>query len=92
MSRRLLSGALLGILSVLGLGLPAAGSAQQAGTGTITGLVSTDGSMAPIAAAQVHIPEIQIGALTQANGRFLLVNVPAGTHTRFQNRCRKPGW
>jgi TonB-linked SusC/RagA family outer membrane protein len=72
---------LLGVLSVLTLGLPAGGSAQQAATGSVTGLVSAEGSLAPIAAAQVHIAELQIGVLTQANGRFLLLNVPVGTHT-----------
>jgi outer membrane cobalamin receptor len=28
----------------------------------------------------VHIPALQLGVLAQANGRFLIPNVPAGTH------------
>ncbi|MDE0257082.1 MAG: carboxypeptidase-like regulatory domain-containing protein [Gammaproteobacteria bacterium] len=31
-------------------------------------------------AVQVYIPTLQVGALAQENGRYLLVNVPAGTH------------
>ena len=46
----------------------------------ITGRVqSTTGQ--PLAAVQVFIGGSGIGALTQQNGRFLLLNVPAGTHT-----------
>ena len=50
-------------------------------TGTVTGTVTDAGTLAPVSSAQVFIPGLQIGTLTQANGRYLLVNVPAGTHT-----------
>jgi hypothetical protein len=46
----------------------------------ITGRVTTT-SGEPLAAVQVFIAGSGIGALTQQNGRFLLLNVPAGTHT-----------
>ena len=46
----------------------------------ITGRVSTT-SGEPLAAVQVFITGSGIGALTQQNGRFLLLNVPVGTHT-----------
>ena len=50
-------------------------SAQQ-----LTGrVVATTGQ--PLAAVQVFIAGSGIGALTQQNGRYLLLNVPAGTHT-----------
>jgi TonB-dependent SusC/RagA subfamily outer membrane receptor len=49
--------------------------------GTITGFVRDARTQQPVAAAQVHIPTLRLGALSQANGRFLLVNVPAGRHT-----------
>lgn len=62
------------------LSLSAGGLAAQA-TGTITGRV-TDGTTAqPIASAQISIAGLGIGTLTQQNGRFVLQNVPAGTHT-----------
>src|SRR5688500_19136586 len=46
----------------------------------VTGRVTTT-SGEPLAAVQVFIAGSGIGALTQNNGRFLLLNVPAGTHT-----------
>ena len=53
-------------------------SAQQ--TGTITGTV-TDASGQVLQGAQVHIPARQLGTLTNEQGRFILLNVPAGEHT-----------
>jgi iron complex outermembrane receptor protein len=46
----------------------------------ITGRVTTEGGQ-PLAAVQVFIAGTGIGALSQQNGRYLLLNVPAGTHT-----------
>ena len=46
----------------------------------------------PVASAQVHIPELQIGVLAQGNGRFVLVNVPPGQHTvRAERIGYRPG-
>lgn len=50
-------------------------------TGTVTGLVRDAVSLAPLAGAQVSIEGTQIGGLVNNVGRFLLLNVPAGTHT-----------
>lgn len=50
-------------------------SAQQ-----ITGRVTDIQTGQPIAAVQVFIAGSGIGALSQQNGRYLLLNVPAGTH------------
>jgi hypothetical protein len=55
-------------------------SAQQ-----VTGRVTTQ-SGEPLAAVQVFIAGSGIGALTQQNGRYLLLNVPAGTHTLTAER------
>jgi len=69
------------LLSAILVGLCLAGdhaSAQQ--TGTITGLVTSGQGGQPIAAAQVYISALDIGVLSQANGRFTLLNVPAGPH------------
>ena len=49
--------------------------------GTITGQVVRTGTNQGIAAAQVTITGLSIGTLTQADGRFVMQNVPAGTHT-----------
>ena len=53
--------------------------AQQ--TGTVTGRVTDSQGGAPVASVQIFIEGLNLGALTQQNGRYLLVNVPAGTHT-----------
>jgi TonB-dependent starch-binding outer membrane protein SusC len=52
---------------------------QQA-TGVVTGTVRDATSMAPRANVQVSIPGTGLGTLTTAQGRFLIPNVPAGTH------------
>ncbi len=53
--------------------------AQQGGT--ISGRVLDSQSGQPIAAVQIFISTLDLGGLTQQNGRYLLQNVPPGTHT-----------
>ncbi|MQA91698.1 MAG: TonB-dependent receptor plug domain-containing protein, partial [Gemmatimonas sp.] len=53
--------------------------AQQ--QGTVTGRVVGDETGAPVGAAQVFIETLDIGVLSQADGRYLIQGVPAGTHT-----------
>ncbi len=50
-------------------------------TGTVTGQVRNAESLAPLSGAQVFIEGTQIGNLVNNVGRFLLLNVPAGTYT-----------
>jgi TonB-linked SusC/RagA family outer membrane protein len=52
----------------------------QLGAQQITGTVRDQRTGQPMAAVQVFIAGTGIGALTQANGRYLLLNVPVGTH------------
>ena len=52
--------------------------AQQ--SGTVTGQVTDARSGQPISAIQLFISELSIGALAQQNGRYVLLNVPVGTH------------
>src|SRR5262245_44777780 len=52
----------------------------QLGAQQITGTVRDQRTGQPMAAVQVFIQGSGIGALTQANGRYLLLNVPVGTH------------
>ncbi|HIF08249.1 MAG TPA: carboxypeptidase-like regulatory domain-containing protein [Gemmatimonadetes bacterium] len=49
-------------------------------TGTVYGQVTEAQTGVPIARVQVFIFDLEIGGLTQQNGRFLLQNVPAETH------------
>ena len=56
------------------------------GAQQLTGRVTDDQSGQPVPAVQVFIAGANIGALSQQNGRFLLLNVPAGTHTLTAQR------
>lgn len=69
MSRARLCWALL-----LTLVVPATAVAQ----GTIQGSVVNATTMQPLSGAQVSVPGLNVGTLTNAQGRFQLVNVPAG--------------
>ncbi len=62
---------------------PARASAMPtaAQTGTITGQVVEARTQRPLAGAQVLIAGTGLGTLTNNAGRFMLVNVPAGTAT-----------
>jgi len=53
------------------------GAAQA--TGSVTGEI-TARSGAPLSEVQVFIVGTQMGSLSGANGRFIIRNVPAGTH------------
>src|SRR5688500_775726 len=64
-----------GVVTALLLVVPNLGAQQ------ITGRITEGQSGQPVAAVQVFIAGSGIGALSQANGRYLLLNVPAGTHT-----------
>ena len=70
----------VGMLSALALllGLPAALSAQ---TGTVRGRVVDAGSNQPLSDVQVRVENSTLGALTQANGEYVLANIPAGRVT-----------
>jgi TonB-dependent SusC/RagA subfamily outer membrane receptor len=49
--------------------------------GTITGVVLDAASQRPLSSAQVFIQGSGLGGLTNAVGRFLILNVPVGVHT-----------
>ncbi len=61
------------------LGLAGPLAAQQ--TGRITGRIVDAATNRPLAGVQVFLPPTGIGGLTDGDGRFLLLNVPAGQHT-----------
>ena len=50
-------------------------------TGTVTGMVRDAATLAPLAGAQVSVEGTGVGGLVNNVGRFLLLNVPAGTQT-----------
>ena len=53
---------------------------------TVTGRISDVNSGQPMASVQVFVAGSGIGSLTQQNGRYLLVNVPVGTHSLTAER------
>ncbi len=48
--------------------------------GTVTGRVLDRSTQRPLPGAQIAIPALEIGVLATQDGRFILLNVPAGTH------------
>ena len=49
-------------------------------TGRITGVVRASATQRPLQGAQVFVAGTRIGALANQDGRYLILNVPAGTH------------
>ena len=54
-------------------------AAQQ--TGTVTGSATDASSSAGIQSVQVYLLDSGLGTLSNASGRFLILNVPAGSYT-----------
>jgi TonB-linked SusC/RagA family outer membrane protein len=65
-------------ISDLGRNLKALRVAQT--VATVSGQVTDARTGQPVPAVQVFISALDIGVLTQQNGRYLLLNVPSGTH------------
>jgi TonB-dependent starch-binding outer membrane protein SusC len=75
MSRlRLLFAVLLSIVV-----LPTSADAQQ--RGSVTGQVISDATQQPLAGVQITIPAFNLSGMSDERGRFLIHNVPFGTHT-----------
>ncbi|MYG76690.1 MAG: SusC/RagA family TonB-linked outer membrane protein, partial [Acidobacteria bacterium] len=60
--------------------LAMAASSLAAQVGTVTGTVTDANTGEPIATVQVHIPDLQLGMLTNADGAYALPNVPVGQY------------
>jgi TonB-dependent starch-binding outer membrane protein SusC len=54
---------------------------QAQATGQVTGTVTSAATLSPIAGANVQVVGTSLGAVTAADGRFTINNVPAGNHT-----------
>jgi TonB-linked SusC/RagA family outer membrane protein len=73
------AGVLAKVAALVGIGVVPL-LAQDSSQGAITGRVLNNSSE-PLGQVQIVIVGRDLGALTAENGRFLLPNVPAGTHT-----------
>jgi hypothetical protein len=70
---------MIAAVAVMALAAPAMARQQQT-TGRVTGRVFSSHNGEPVASAQVFIQGSTVGALTDLNGRYVLVGVPAGQH------------
>lgn len=69
------------LAAALAIGIGGFGTEAAAqDVGTVSGRVTAEGSQQALSSAQVFLVGTQIGGLTGEDGRFRLVNVPAGTH------------
>lgn len=78
MQTRSLRSTLAVAVSALTLAFAAPVDAQQ--TGIITGVVMDATSQQTLESAQIFLPSLLTGALTNARGRYIMLNVPVGTH------------
>ncbi|MHB1168505.1 MAG: SusC/RagA family TonB-linked outer membrane protein [Longimicrobiales bacterium] len=69
----------LAAAAVLAGFVPIAAAAQES-VGTIAGVVTADDTGAPLSGAQVQVGETGLGGMTNQEGRFLIVGVPAGDY------------
>lgn len=79
MSTHFIRGRAVIALSLICLVLPSFAGAQQ--TGTIRGRVTESASGAPVSSALVTVVGTSVGTVTDANGGFTIVDVPAGSQT-----------
>jgi len=68
-------------LALLALALLTAPSLLRAQTGSVTGVITDVGTLAPLDAVQVSIVGQGIGVATNAEGRYLIPGVPVGEVT-----------
>ncbi len=73
-------GAAICLLLAIGFGFSTV-TAQSASTGIIQGTVVADSTGAPLVAVNVSLAGTPYGTMTNAEGFYLLRNVPAGEHT-----------
>lgn len=66
-------------------GVFSASQAAAQSTGQVTGVVA-DGSGAPLSGVSVTVGTSGLGSLTDQNGRYTVLNVPAGTYDVRANR------
>ena len=71
--------ALMGALSTLAV-LAAFAAPAAAQEGQITGQITNAVTGGPIGQVQVYLANTTLGTLTRADGRYLMLNVPAGTY------------
>jgi hypothetical protein len=51
------------------------------GVGVLTGRITEEASGAAVGGARVSIPSLEMGAISNVEGKYLIFNVQPGTHT-----------
>jgi outer membrane receptor protein involved in Fe transport len=72
---------ILGVATAVAVALFVFGRAEAGTTGTIAGTVRDAGTGEPVALANVMIPALRRGAVTDAQGHFVILNLPPGRYT-----------
>ncbi len=67
------------VMAAMVMAAPMTISAQD--TGTIVGIVTDGQSNRPLGSVQVYIDGTGLGVLSNSSGRFVILSVPAGTHS-----------
>lgn len=67
--------------AVLAVSLALVAAPAAAQNGTVTGTVTDAATNAPIQSVQVYLLDTGLGTLSNQSGRFLILNVPAGSYT-----------
>lgn len=67
--------------TLLGAALTAAPAVAEAQTGKLTGIVTDKETGKPLEGVTVVIQGTTLGDVSQANGRYFIINVPPGTYT-----------
>ncbi len=75
-----LSVALFALLCVGAIQPSASGAVAETASGIVVGNISNAGTGNLLEGARVELPQLGLTALTDNTGRFVLSNVPAGTH------------
>ena len=65
---------------VLLAGVLAAAPSAVSAQGTLEGVVRAAGTGQALAGAQVSLPDLELGAVTDPGGRYRIADVPVGTH------------
>lgn len=85
MSLRVLRQCVMMLSAVVGA-LALAATPLLAQNGTIAGRVTDAGTGQPVAAVQVQVSGINLGGVTNEDGTYRIVNVPAGSYTVIMRR------
>jgi len=77
------------VLFWLAVTLASAASQTKLGTVTFSGKVSDKETQQPLPGAQIYLPDLQRGTVSDENGRFLIAGLAAGEH---RVRCQLLGY